>query len=281
MARDGDATAGETAEAALRRILAECCAAYDAHLAGLMQSDDPEGPHKARVALRRLRSALVAFEALLDPAFARKVGRRARQIFRIIGDLRDADVLAAHQAGGPKAIASADQAQRIRARVRKRLQREKAEHFSEKLGQRLAGTGWRRGGRRVLALAGSPAALIGGRALGDSWAACLSHGQNLAIMSDTERHEMRKDLKTLRYTVEFFGPLWPGRAQERFLDRMKDLQDELGHLNDLALLRREGAGDGGRELEADRAMQKAAALWRKLASGPVWWREGEGRTAIG
>ncbi|MCE6969518.1 CHAD domain-containing protein [Cereibacter sphaeroides] len=280
MARDlTPEAAEETAEAAFRRILSECLDAYDRNLERLMDSDDPEGPHKARVALRRLRSALVAFEALLDPDFTRKVGRRARHLFRILGELRDADVLAGHQSKGPRAAAAARKAERIRTRVRARLRHGKAARFSARLVKALGGKGWRRGGRRARALAEGPAALIGGRALGDCWATCLSHGSDLGRMSDTERHEMRKDLKTLRYTVEFFGPLWPGTEQERFLSRMKDLQDELGHLNDLALLRREGADEGGRASEADEALRNASALWQGLALGPVWWHEGEGRPA--
>ncbi|MGP3697499.1 CHAD domain-containing protein [Rhodobacter sp. NSM] len=270
-------SAGESAEAALRRIAGECCAAFDANLARLMEETDPEGPHKARVALRRLRTALTAFDPILDPGFARKAGRRARTLFRIVGDLRDADVLAEHQEDEPEGAAAARDADRIRQKVRKRLRREKAVRFAPKIGKTLAKTAWRRSGRRTRVLAEGSAALVGGRALGDAWATCLSHGDDLSAMPDEDRHELRKDLKTMRYTVEFFGEIWSGEAQERFLARMKDLQDELGHLNDLAMLRREGVADDERDGEEAEAMRKAAAIWSDLGSSPVWWQEGAGR----
>ncbi|ULB10435.1 CHAD domain-containing protein [Cereibacter azotoformans] len=271
MARDmeeKEAACG-TAEAMLRQVAEECCSAFDAHLARLMETDDPEGPHKARVALRRLRTALMAFDPILAPKFARKSGRRARDLFRIIGDLRDADVRDDHRGK------ESERTDRIRQKVRKRLKKRKAVCFTPKLGKTLAGKGWTRGGRRAQVLAEAPAALIGGRALGDAWATCLSHGIDLEAMPDEARHELRKDLKTMRYTAEFFGPVWPGEPQETFLDRMKDLQDELGHLNDLAMLGGAEAGEGG----DSRSLRKAGRIWAELAAMPVWWSEGAGRPA--
>ncbi|SNT11472.1 CHAD domain-containing protein [[Luteovulum] sphaeroides subsp. megalophilum] len=277
MARDDRGTGCETAEEAFRRIALECGEAFAASHARTMEEDDPEGPHKARVALRRLRSALAAFDQILDAGFARKTGRRARRLFRILGELRDADVLARHRTDGPEASAAAREADRMRRKVRKRLRRAEAETFAPKLARRLETRRWLRGNRRARALAAQPATRLGGRALSDAWAACLAHGGDLTAMSDEERHDMRKDLKTMRYTVEFFGELWAGKAQARFLGRMKALQDALGHLNDLAMLRREGALDMHHADAAREAMQTAGALWSQTAAAPIWWREGEGQ----
>lgn len=280
MGRDDKGTGCETAEEAFRRIALDCSEAFAASHARTMEEDDPEGPHKARVVLRRLRSALAAFDQILDAGFARKTGRRARRLFRILGDLRDADVLAGHRTDGPEASAAAREADRMRRKVRKRLRQAEAETFAPKLARRIEAHRWLRGNRRARALAARPTTLLGGRALGDAWAACLAHGGDLAAMSDEERHEMRKDLKTMRYTVEFFGEIWAGKAQARFLGRMKELQDALGHLNDLAMLRREGALDAHHAAAAREAMQTASTLWSQTAAAPVWWSESDGQARV-
>lgn len=262
---------GDTGREALLRIARGCCVAFDEHLSRLFETDDPDGPHKARVALRRLRTALWAFEPILKPGFARKTGRRARELFRVIGTLRDADVLAEHQAGQRGGRAAAAHAERIRAEVRARLRQQEALRFGPKLLRRLAGESWQGGNRRAGALRNRPVTVMAARALGDAWAACLAHGGDLGAMAETERHDLRKDLKTMRYMAEFFGPLWPGHAQAAFLNRMKGLQDALGDLNDLALLRAEGAGGAS----AAESLDLAQRLWTELSSGGLWWPDAE------
>jgi CHAD domain-containing protein len=50
---------------------------------------------------------------------------------------------------------------------------------------------------------------------------------------DTAQHEFRIQGKKLRYTLELFAPLFP-RPVERRLALLKSMQDQLGHLHDLA-----------------------------------------------
>jgi CHAD domain-containing protein len=47
-------------------------------------------------------------------------------------------------------------------------------------------------------------------------------------------HELRIAIKRLRYAIEFFGPMIPGKAGTRVIKRLAGLQEELGQLNDLA-----------------------------------------------
>jgi CHAD domain-containing protein len=46
--------------------------------------------------------------------------------------------------------------------------------------------------------------------------------------------ELRIGIKRLRYAVEFFGPMIPGKSGVIVVKRLAGLQDELGQLNDLA-----------------------------------------------
>ena len=61
----------------------------------VLWSDDPEGPHQMRVGLRRLRSTLKAFRPYIDHETLRDVDQHARNLGRVLSELRDADVLAA------------------------------------------------------------------------------------------------------------------------------------------------------------------------------------------
>src|SRR5262249_7223759 len=47
---------------------------------------------------------------------------------------------------------------------------------------------------------------------------------SLATLSDEERHKLRKRLKRLRYTAEFFGSLYPQEAAKAYLKKLGALQ---------------------------------------------------------
>ncbi|MCB2199626.1 CHAD domain-containing protein [bacterium] len=48
-------------------------------------------------------------------------------------------------------------------------------------------------------------------------------------------HEVRIEIKKLRYLIEFFHPLYPGKAMGRFVKRLKRFQEHLGRYNDCAM----------------------------------------------
>jgi CHAD domain-containing protein len=47
-------------------------------------------------------------------------------------------------------------------------------------------------------------------------------------------HRLRIALKKLRYTAEFFAPLYEKKKAKRYLTKIKRLQESLGRLNDIA-----------------------------------------------
>ena len=59
-----------------------------------------------------------------------------------------------------------------------------------------------------------------------------------AQLSADERHRLRIALKKLRYATEFFEALYPKKHTKPYLAALKDLQDGLGHLNDVAVAQR-------------------------------------------
>ena len=111
----------------------------------------------------------------------------------------------------------------------------------------------------------------------------------LNTLSDTERHELRKALKTLRYQVELFGPIYKNRQVAKFLARLKTLQHDFGYLNDVALVRRlanlavaDQAGNselhhvigfviGWHTARAEQRMASLEADWNALRTAPGFW----------
>lgn len=235
-------------------------------------SEDPEGPHQARVALRRLRTHLRAARKLAQGEGLRPLEARARELFRILGTLRDADVLA-HDVGpaDPATLARRfAEAAAVRAEVRARLAEAGADRFAAEAAAAIAAPDWR--GPR----AERPFGRYAARALQRAFDRVAAHGKHLAEMPDPERHEARKDLKALRYLVDDFAPLFPRRDVAPFRKRLRRLQDSLGLLNDLALAAAAAEAEGTAPDPA-RAARRAEALaaaeddWTALRKARPFW----------
>jgi CHAD domain-containing protein len=84
-----DASAGEV----VRRALALSVIRLVRHDAVVRLDLDPEGVHQARVATRRLRSDLKTFRPLVDRQWSTALRDELGWIARILGDVRDGDVL--------------------------------------------------------------------------------------------------------------------------------------------------------------------------------------------
>jgi CHAD domain-containing protein len=52
-------------------------------------------------------------------------------------------------------------------------------------------------------------------------------------LTPRERHKLRIAAKKLRYTIELFGSLFNGGDLQKFVSRLKRLQDDLGYANDV------------------------------------------------
>ena len=74
---------------ALRTIVSACLDHLGANIAGALETDDPEYIHQARVALRRLRSAMRIFR----PVNMESVGADLKWLTGALSDARDWDVL--------------------------------------------------------------------------------------------------------------------------------------------------------------------------------------------
>jgi CHAD domain-containing protein len=99
-------------------------------------------------------------------------------------------------------------------------------------------------------------------------------------MEPEARHTLRKDIKKLRYGMEFFASLYAGkgvkRRRRKAIKAMEALQETLGRLNDIAVAERDPtlaswfphAGADERAI----LLQQAKAEARSLARIEPFWK---------
>jgi len=288
--------AGTAIEKAMRSILAECSDQITENMRVVLDSADPEGPHQLRIGLRRLRAALQVFRPILKRRLLHRIDRGARWLGRKVGKLRNLDVVTAEllprvqqeqpRETGLKRLVGVIERQKsnVRNELRAGFGKGEALDLRRDLAQCLLRDLRHSVVRRRRQNARADVAALFEEAISAQWAQIHAHYRKIRRMSETERHDMRKRLKNIRYSVEFAAPLLQARSTERFLARLKKLQSIFGDLNDAAMARavlREKTPRGAKsspvsvaaelviartEIRAKSRLSSASTLWRKLES---------------
>jgi inorganic triphosphatase YgiF len=221
-----------TAGQAFSRIAAACLRHYRRNEALLLDHYDPGALHQARVAIRRLRSALFLFKPMLAPERTASFQAELKWLAGVLGEARNLDVLV--EGIGEEALrASLAQVQaEAHVRVGQWLQSARVRGLMIDLVEWLTlGTG------HDPAVRDAPAARLAAWRLRKLRRRIAQGGDHMKKLSDGARHEVRKDAKKLRYASEFFAGLFDGKKQRRrqqhFVDVLEEMQDGLGALNDL------------------------------------------------
>jgi inorganic triphosphatase YgiF len=248
-ARTLEVEPGATVETAARDVFRDCLAQVAGNMAVVAASEDPEGPHQLRVGLRRLRTAFALFGPSLGKEAMAPLSEAARRLGSVAGELRDADVLVEevvrHAAAGldpdaHAALEAALQARRaaVRARVREALATPESVGFLFDLGAFVEGRGWlapsdyaqtERLAARIADIA--PAVLA------KRHRKVRKLGRRIRELDAAGLHELRKELKKLRYAVDMLGPVYKEREVAPYLKSLKELQDSFGSMNDAAMAR--------------------------------------------
>lgn len=226
-----------TAAAAFEAIAGSCIRQFRLNEMLLARREDAGALHQARVALRRLRSALSLFKRILADDKADHLRGELRWIAATLGEARNLDVLIGNMT---------DEAvlERLRAARRERYAEVSAALASQRLrrlmidlAEWLALGAW----RTMPSLADARDAPIAGFAaemLDRHRRRVKRRGAGLAGLDDAARHRLRIEAKKLRYAAEFFAALHRGRKERRraglFLAAVEELQGHLGELNDQA-----------------------------------------------
>lgn len=196
-----------------------------------------ESLHQARVALRRLRSAITLFKPMLQDDEAKRLSSEFRWLAGVLGEARNLDVLLPKAKTGELRDSLTEKRATAYDNVIEALDSSRPRalmlDFNEWLycGDYLSNAAMRNVRERS-------ATEYAVEALDKARKKLKKHGQDLSGVDDEHRHEARKDAKKLRYAAEFFRSLFSDkrgvRRYRRFVGAMEALQDELGALNDLA-----------------------------------------------
>lgn len=293
--------AGSSVDDAIAVVVTACLNHWKKNRAAAIDGRAPEGLHQVRVSLRRLRSALTAFKAFIPPEQRETLNAEAKWLLTELGAVRDLDVfvreLAAPLTG--RLADNADLVQLMRAAraaqnkaqsgAARALESTRAKRFAARLEAWRDGHGWQAGESKRDARK-TDAADYAKRLVNRRIDKILTAYDDIEALKADERHELRIAVKKTRYAIEFFHDLLPAKRAQRLGGILKELQDSLGHLNDLevaertvsslvneadsGLARRQIAAGGGaigayhKEAATD-AEPETFKLWRKLRKAPA------------
>lgn len=262
----------ESCEDSFRSIASACAMAIDAALAVFLETDDPAGPHKARVALRRLTSALDAFSSILRRRAASDLRSRAKRMFRDLGKVRDSDV---HLHGDPKPTEDiVARNRKLRAGTRARLRKGRLVGFTQALCRLVnSNASLFRRSNKALERRKAPVHDLAADTLSQAWTACARYGRSVRAIPEAKRHEFRKDMKTLRYLAEFFEGQFPALQDDPFRSNLRDMQDALGDWNDYVVALRIEGRKVPKEVPPKIALALATAeeRWKALCLAELPW----------
>jgi CHAD domain-containing protein len=244
----------------------------------ILEGSDPEGIHQARVACRRIRSALQTFAPVLEPAWAEWLRAKVETLGADLGAVRDAEVLLMRlRADATTRGLEAEAADRLL----RRLEEERA-RARDALLARMETPAHREQLDRLVAAAGRPALLpetadlpaveVMMPLVAASWRKLRRRAAAIAAQpADEDLHRLRILAKRCRYAVLALVPvLGEGPAGTGAL--LGELQDALGEQHDAVV-----AGDWLRQAADPDTAFAAGILFgverERAEKGREAWRE--------
>lgn len=243
-----DLPAGATVEAALETILHHCLDHLSANERCTLEDDHPEGVHQMRVSMRRLRSALRIFRMVIPPEQYEAIGAEVKWLTQSLADARDLDVfteeivgpVAAAFPGEPafavlKARLAADRAA-AREAARAAVASPRFTRFLLEAGAWIARRAWR--DQPVSEQASylfHPITELSDQLIAKRFRKVRKAGRRFAELNPEARHQLRIDVKRLRYAIDFFASLYGRKRVAVFVKALQRLQDGLGYMNDVTV----------------------------------------------
>lgn len=243
-AQASDITADMTPVEAFRTLAFACVRQWQANASGVAQGGGADFLHQLRVSQRRLRSLLALFEPALPGDLVARWSSALKHNANRFGETRDLDVLAGELLPAVRGTNAAEE-----AKLNLLRQRLDAEYTSVSKHAQAALDPAEQG--RLLIdlmceLMDLPSNdLIGAVDLRSFAALRLERlrkraAKRLATARDlvpAHLHALRIAFKRLRYGVEFFAPLLPGKAGSSYLAALVRTQNALGFVNDVDVAR--------------------------------------------
>lgn len=305
-----DLDAVANTEAAMVAILRACLNQAQANAPVVLETEDPEGVHQMRVALRRFRSALGLFKPCLPSDQRERLNAELKWLGDALGPARDLDVfstgiLAPVRSGAPTLIGQGDLLDLLTARVENARGEARAAARTAVASARygafvlntwrwLDNRDWRNQPLSETAAAlFRPAREVGREILEKRLRTAKKQAPTQASATPEQRHQFRIALKKLRYAADFLKVLYPPKPTRRFLERLSALQDVLGDLNDVAvagplladltrtapeteavdLARAAGVVVGWHAKRAESSPGAVDTAWNDLLAAKPFWRD--------
>jgi triphosphatase len=261
---------------------------------------DPEGVHQVRVALRRLRTICRLFARHVPSPFFHAINSEAKWLMQQIGPTRDWDVFA-ETTGAPHVASAlaldlgslqeaiARRCETNHAALRAVFADPRCSRFLLALGQGVEYRSWRNEvDSDALAALAQPIQLLADKILTRSHRKALKRGERFRRLDNDAQHNLRIDLKQLRYASEFFLPLYAGHASvKRYVARLSKLQSSLGRARDIvtgrslldAIMQEGqpelhlpiGAVAGWQARDRIAVAKTLRSRWRRFKSMPAFW----------
>jgi CHAD domain-containing protein len=287
---------GATLEDLVVAVISGCLRQISENEAAAALGVDPEGVHQLRVGVRRLRSALAFFGPVLPERQRAALREPLAWLGAALGPARDLDVFAAEWLAPALAARAEDTAlaridDEVRAlrtanyeQVREALRSDRFPRMVLEIRRWLARSAW-----RDQPLSAESAALFlpardhASLRLERRHKKARKQARDVATATPESRHQLRIQLKKLRYAAEFSASLFPGRKAQRYARRLGALQDALGVANDAAIADRI-AGEVVERIGASPDRERAAGFlagWsahaadREVAAIPALWKRFE------
>lgn len=233
---------------AVRKVISFQLQRFEEYLPGVELDIDTEFVHQARVATRRMRSALGLFKGAFPERTAEMFRRELGSMASALGDVRDLDVFLLNVPSFFDKIELSTPEQR---RALEQWVSDRRAGALERLKASLGSNRARAFRARLRNYLGSPlpqhpraalaAKMLGDVAPGviiDHFNAVVRQGRKVMEKPKLKNfHGLRIEMKKLRYACEFVAPAY-GETLAPFIEKTVDIQDCLGELQDAVFTQR-------------------------------------------
>ena len=265
--------------------------------------EDIEGVHQFRVTVRRMRSALSLFRDAIPKSARGHWSEEMRWVAGELGLARDLDVFISEGLGAVAdelplsgcqellLLAEERRAQTYKHQVHPMLDSERYRRFKEDFAGWIGRKQWESGEpnkkqEKFLFMNLVP---FSRKLMDKQERKVLTAGSNVNRHAPEEMHRLRIECKKLRYAADFFRPLFMGMGT--FISHMRELQDLLGLMNDVAVMRQlldellaNGADDetfvyaggliGWRTCDYHHMLNRFDCYWEELIEAKhPWWKK--------
>ena len=239
-----------TVEAVLQSVGNECVQHLLRNEAAAI-AGDAEAFHQMRVALRRLRSVLSAVKSMLPAKQFGWLQAELKWLAASLGPVRNWDVFAADLLAPVRSALPDGANLEELAEAAKQRRLVVYNTATEAIGSRryveliltlprwFVSRAWRdQPASELSAPLFAPIANVAPPLIDRRWRQARKRSKHFTELSQEERHQLRIALKKFRYIAEFLGSLFNAREVNTVMKRLKPLQEELGHFNDVCTAQR-------------------------------------------